>query len=177
MGKAKQFCAGIYVRKFVDSYYILGLTKNDSTVTQLPGGTDENAPWENKDETFRRELPEETGFLPTAGYEEVFSQPRNPTHTQYFYSMSEARDTWADQKGPLEVGGERMRVESDGDTLHVCWFEIEDFLVRIHLNHKTGCIKGLAHLASRDDGLWEHLYEIAKDPAFGELFEELSKVR
>jgi 8-oxo-dGTP pyrophosphatase MutT (NUDIX family) len=131
MHKAKQFCAGIYVQRGTDGVWrVLGVTDDRfSNEVKFPGGTDTNAPWENPGQTFLREFPEETGFVPVT-YTVIHINKKSPEHTQYFYWISEA-------KGQLEIGKEIERDESDGRHITVRWWEIEEFAQHLYrANHE-----------------------------------------
>lgn len=158
MGKAKHFSAGIYLVRRTDGsgkYDIIGVTsKRFPNDVKLPGGTNENAPWENENETLIREFAEETGLCPRS-FACLYSTPivGKNDHVQHFFIVKEATGKF---DGPKTVK------EPDQDELTVRWWELGEFEEHLFRNHRIAFLKACRVLLGADRTFHSNYPKIAQ---------------
>jgi hypothetical protein len=149
---AKQFCAGAIFKKINGSWYVVGvsvLSKNGRPVpycgeVKFPGGTDENAPWENPHQTFLREFPEETWITPTK-YHEVHHEG-DEKHTRYFFLITD----YTCKGDFFRVGEVRDKDEPDGQKIRLRLWEIHVFAEALFYKYNRAFAKAIAEMAMLD---------------------------
>ena len=152
MAKAKQFCAGAIFKKIDGKWYVVGVTvlsKNGKPVrysneVKFPGGTDENAPWEDTQQTLLRELPEETWITPTQ-YHEVHRESLGD-HTRYFFLITD----YTCRGEFLKVGEIREKDEPDGQRIRIRLWEITEFFDHLFRDYRSAFVKAIAEMAKLD---------------------------
>jgi ADP-ribose pyrophosphatase YjhB (NUDIX family) len=151
--KAAHFCAGIrFIRQENGRYLIVGLVKkrykNDVC---LPGGTNEHAPWEDKEKTLIREFSEETELTPTSF--RLVHVDEKPGHNKYFFVI-------------LATSGNpsypKFGKERDGEETVVDYWDLEKFEKQLFFNHYPAFMKACAVLAKIDPSFIRNYPEICR---------------
>ena len=153
MSKATHFCAGIHlVRQADGKYQILGATSNRfPDEVKLPGGTNENAPWEDTDQTFVREFSEETGITPVSFLTVHTEQARG--HTKHFLFCREVNGQF---NGPKTVK------EPDGDEITIKFWDLAQFNRQLFENHRVAFMKACIVLRKIDDTFSKYYPQICE---------------
>jgi len=159
MNNASHFCAGIkFSRRNDGKYEILGVVKKRyPRDVCLPGGTNENAPWENPEQTFVREFSEETGLTPIT-FRLIHSEG-SPEHMKNFFVVLSAGG---------QFNGPKIVKEPDGDELTISLWDLAEFGRHLFRNHEPAFLKACAVLAKADASFVGNYPEICrKIEAFG----------
>jgi ADP-ribose pyrophosphatase YjhB (NUDIX family) len=151
MNKASHFCAGIYLKRGQDGkYQILGATSRRFVEeVKLPGGTNENAAWENPEQTFKREFSEETGLTPTL-FVLIHTESGRGHIKHYFVCQSVT--------GELKPKHD----EPDGDKLTLKMWDLAEFNRHLFESHRVAFMKACIVLRRIDETFSKHYEEICE---------------
>ena len=148
------FCGGVMFKQEAGKWYVLSVTSNRFPESvKIPGGTNQNARWETKEQTLLREFPEETSYtVVDYVHDAVHMISCDNGHTKNFYLITKA-------SGKLAIGESKTVNEPDGDVLTVRWIELSEFIAKLYMVQREAFQMAMSKFAELSQKFAEDNYE------------------
>ncbi len=156
--RATQFCATAVIEEINGEWLILGATDHRFLKgVKIVGGTNQNALWENVQQTRNREVAEESGLTLVSSMLcfDIEKGSVSDPHHQYFYLAL----SW---EGNFPRNQVKQVKEADGSELTVKWWNFLDFSEALAPSHRDGFMAILIVMAKRNPKFNEFLKGLSR---------------